>query len=193
MLGQGETIAYYQSWTLRSSEATIEEMVARDVKAAMVPVSVTMTGLLVLPVVGAWVCDAPATQSAPAPATTQPAKDPAGFSVATYNINYGNADLKLVVETLVKVDADFVCLQETNRTSQGSTWRWKHEGIDWRYRLDYIFCSKHFRPHASRIITSNASDHYLVVSTFRRPKQEGAPTTRPTTAAGPLCGPLTVR
>jgi len=302
-------------------------MIARDAKAAMVPVLVSMVGLLVLAVVGAWVCGTPATQAESTTPTTRPTTAPARFSVATYNINYGNANLKLVVETLVKADADFVCIQETNRTSQGYiqrnlrnkypytifrggtrwadgfaflsktpirdvkyvrpkfgyfatclcsvrlggksvqvanvhlrpfdprgiksirdaiarmlaaenwrikeiayihsklsrkmpvivagdfnapppvasatylvkkgftdsfaavnkdsakhvTWRWKHEGIEWRYRLDYIFCSKHFRPHASRIITSNASDHYLVVSTFGWANQEGAATTRPAT------------
>jgi len=311
-------------------------MVAGDARAATVPVLMSMVGLFVLPMIGAWVCGPSVTQAAPA--TTRPAKDPSTFSVATYNINYGNANLKLVVETLIKADADLVCLQETNRTSQGyiqrnlrdkypytvfrggtrwadgfaflsktpisnvkclrpkyryfatwlcsvrlggkavrianvhlrpfdprgvkdildaaarmaaaeslrmkeiayihsqlsqkmpvivagdfnapppmgsaaylaekgfidsfaavndkkdsakhATWHWKHKGIEWRYRLDYIFCSRDFRPRASRIIASNASDHYLVVSTFRWPsqKQKAAPTTRPAEGAGPASG-----
>ena len=40
-----------------------------------------------------------------------------GFTIATYNINYGNVDLKAVVETLRKANADIVALQETNRES----------------------------------------------------------------------------
>jgi len=246
------------------------------------------------------------------------------FTVASYNINYGNADLKTVAETIRKADADLVCLQETNRVSQrylsrslsatyrysffrggnrGSdgfgflsktpirkpyrlpakfkffetwfctvkldgkdvrivnlhlrpfnprgiktvgqalarmaqaemwrmkeiayiraaiakqtpviaagdfnapptmasakhltdtgfvdsfaavnpndanqvTWRWKHKGIEWRYRLDYIFATKDIQPRTSRIIKSNASDHYLVVSGFRWPENL-SPATRP--------------
>jgi len=59
-----------------------------------------------------------------------------------------------------------------------STWQWKYGGVHWRSRLDYIFCSKDIRPCTSRIITSNASDHCLVVSGFRWPKKE-TPTTHP--------------
>ncbi len=254
--------------------------------------------------------------------TTRPA-EPA-FTVASYNINYGNADLKTVAETIRKADADLVCLQETNRVSQryllrslskayrysffrgGNraadgfgflsktpirkpyrlpakykyfetwfctvkldgkdvrivnlhlrpfnarglktigqavkrmseaemwrmkeiayiraaigkktpviaagdfnapptmasakylsetgfidsfaatnpndtnqvTWRWRHKGIVWRYRLDYIFATKDIRPCTSRVIKSSASDHYLVLSGFRWPKTP-EPTTGP--------------
>ncbi len=56
------------------------------------------------------------TTTAPA---SQPTTEPAvKFTVATYNINYGNLDLKEVVETIRKSDADLVCLQETNRQSE---------------------------------------------------------------------------
>jgi len=45
-------------------------------------------------------------------------KDPASrpawkFTVATYNINYGNFDLKLAAETILKSGADIVAIQET--------------------------------------------------------------------------------
>ena len=54
----------------------------------------------------------------------------------------------------------------------------------WRYRLDYIFHSAHSKTHASRILSSNASDHSLVVSHFRwAPRgeagKEGAPAPAP--------------
>jgi len=300
-------------------------------------VSVSMLGLIVGSTVGVCLWDPPAAHGVTAPSTTRPAQTASTFSLATYNINYGNANLKLVVETLVKADADFVCLQETNRTSQGyiqrnlrskypytifrggtrgsdgfaflsktpirnlkyvrpkyryfatwlctvrlggedvrianvhlrpfdprgvksipqaiarladaeswrmkeisyihsqlstkmpvivagdfnapppagsatyllekgfvdsfaavtknparhATWYCKRNGFEWRFRLDYIFCSKRFiSPHASRIIVSNASDHYLVASTFRWRDQnrKADPTTRPRPGKGPVRG-----
>ena len=43
-----------------------------------------------------------------------PAAQPASkFTVATYNINYANFDLKLAVETILKSGADIVAIQET--------------------------------------------------------------------------------
>lgn len=39
------------------------------------------------------------------------------LTVATYNINFANRDLREVAETIRKADADIVCLQETNRRS----------------------------------------------------------------------------
>jgi endonuclease/exonuclease/phosphatase family metal-dependent hydrolase len=50
------------------------------------------------------------------------------------------------------------------------TWRWRYKGMDWRYRLDYIFSSRDMLPCTSRIIVSNASDHYLVLTGFRWPE-----------------------
>jgi len=44
--------------------------------------------------------------------------EPQQFSIATYNINYGNPDLKLIVETIMQSGADFVALQETNSESE---------------------------------------------------------------------------
>ena len=42
----------------------------------------------------------------------------ADFTVATYNINYANRDLREVAQTLLKSGADLVALQETNRQSE---------------------------------------------------------------------------
>lgn len=52
------------------------------------------------------------------PAKPAPASKPATFSAATYNINFGNANLPTVVSDIRKADADIVALQETNRASQ---------------------------------------------------------------------------
>ncbi len=270
-----------------------------------------------------WITYLPAATTRP---TTKPTTKPTvRFSVATYNINYGNVNLKEVVKTIRKADADLVCLQETNRQSEkrlrrafrrkyrymyfrnsraaggfgvlskspikkvqylprkhgyfgtllfrtklGSkevqvanihlhptvprrgenfaellklfskteavrtreikyihdnltktlptiligdfnsppymtvpiflakcgfsdsfaaatpgadahiTWRWRHRDVEWKFRLDYIFCNKHFRALASRIIKSDASDHYLVVSTLGwNPNPTSKPTSRP--------------
>ena len=46
------------------------------------------------------------------------AKPEATFKVASYNINYGNVDLKTIVATIRKADPDIVALQETNRQSE---------------------------------------------------------------------------
>ena len=62
-------------------------------------------------------------------ARAQETAAPGRFVVATYNINYGNADLPGVVATIRKSGADVVALQETNRRSErvlrrelGKTW-----------------------------------------------------------------------
>ena len=77
------------------------------------------------------------------------------------------------VDSFAAVNADHV---------KYSTWQWKYRDVLWRSRLDYIFCSKDIQPCTSRIITSNASDHYLVVSGFRWPKKD-TPATRPADAS----------
>lgn len=59
-------------------------------------------------------CAAPTTPAADKTATSAPAKT---FTVATYNINWGNPNLKAVAATIAKSKADLVCLQETNRDS----------------------------------------------------------------------------
>ncbi|OIP30355.1 MAG: hypothetical protein AUK47_25320 [Deltaproteobacteria bacterium CG2_30_63_29] len=40
------------------------------------------------------------------------------FRVASYNINYGNPDLDQIVEILISVDADLVCLQEVTHEAE---------------------------------------------------------------------------
>lgn len=40
------------------------------------------------------------------------------LKIATYNINWGNPDLKSVAKTIREADADIVCLQETNGQSE---------------------------------------------------------------------------
>jgi endonuclease/exonuclease/phosphatase family metal-dependent hydrolase len=40
-----------------------------------------------------------------------------GISMATYNVNWGNARLEEVIETIREADADVVCLQEVNNES----------------------------------------------------------------------------
>lgn len=268
------------------------------------------------------------TPKAPTTQKAQPA-----FAVASYNINFGNADLKTVAETIRKADADLVCLQETNRVSQSYlrrhlsgayrysffrggnrwadgfgflsktpikkpyrlpskfkyfdtwfctvkldgkdvrivnlhlrpfnargvktvsqalarmaqaemwrmkeiayirsaigkktpviaagdfnapptmasakhlsdtgfvdsftavnpgnanqvTWRWRHKAIVWQYRLDYIFATRDIQPCMSRVIKSDASDHYLVLSGFRWPKNPN-PATRPAVSLSPVHG-----
>ncbi|MCR4412766.1 MAG: endonuclease/exonuclease/phosphatase family protein, partial [Thermoguttaceae bacterium] len=47
-----------------------------------------------------------------------PAAEPAEFSVATYNINWGNMDLRKMAATVDKADADLVLLQETTPPSE---------------------------------------------------------------------------
>ncbi|MDY7010026.1 MAG: endonuclease/exonuclease/phosphatase family protein [Planctomycetota bacterium] len=70
-------------------------------------------GLFLLSVVAfGWTAHLPATATRP---TTRPAGN---FTIASYNINYGNVNLKEVVETIQKSDAVLVCLQETNRQSE---------------------------------------------------------------------------
>lgn len=47
-----------------------------------------------------------------------PAPPTADFTVATFNVNYGNPDLDGIVRSIRKSDADLVVLQETNRQSE---------------------------------------------------------------------------
>ncbi len=54
----------------------------------------------------------------------------------------------------------------TRGANTHTTWRWRYRNTEWKYRLDYIFCNARFKTLASKIIKSNASDHYLVTSTL---------------------------
>jgi len=60
----------------------------------------------------------PAAAAAGKAAKDAPAKKPVTFKVASYNINYGNPNLGEVYKAVVKADADVVCFQETNRSSE---------------------------------------------------------------------------
>jgi endonuclease/exonuclease/phosphatase family metal-dependent hydrolase len=63
---------------------------------------------------------APATGPAASRPTSasSPTTRPGSLCIATYNINYGNPDLKAVVETIRKLRADVVAIQELNGESQ---------------------------------------------------------------------------
>lgn len=54
-------------------------------------------------------------QAESVPPATQPARD--SFTLATFNINFGNLDLEKVVAAIRTADADVVALQETNAES----------------------------------------------------------------------------
>lgn len=57
----------------------------------------------------------------------------------------------------------------TENADEHFTWHWPHEGVDWRFRLDYIFHrGGGIRTLESRIVPTEASDHYLVISTLAR-------------------------
>lgn len=58
-------------------------------------------------------------------------KKTASFKIATFNINYGNPNLKEVVESIKKSNADFVALQETNKTSM----KYLRRKLSKRYRF----------------------------------------------------------
>ena len=75
----------------------------------------------------------------PGTTSTNPASGPrtkptVKFSVATYNINYGNANLKEIVKTIRKADAHLVCLQETNRKSE----KYLRRAFRRKYRYKYF-------------------------------------------------------
>ncbi len=62
----------------------------------------------------ALACAAEEAKPPPAPQTEADTQ----LRIASYNINYGNANLRAVVEAIRQADADIVALQETNRKSE---------------------------------------------------------------------------
>ena len=56
------------------------------------------------------------------------------------------------------------------------TWQWPTKPLPLTLRIDYIFCTPHFRTVESKVIRREGSDHYLVVSELTRsePAVEGA-------------------
>lgn len=55
------------------------------------------------------------------------------------------------------------------------TWQWPTKPLPLALRIDYIFCTPHFRTVESKVIRREGSDHYLVVSELTRsePAVEG--------------------
>lgn len=58
------------------------------------------------------------TGSQEPPARDQPAAPKTSFRIATYNINFANRDLSLVVDAILESDADIVAVQETTPESE---------------------------------------------------------------------------
>lgn len=54
--------------------------------------------------------------------------------------------------------------QRNPRADFHATWHWPAARGEIRLRLDYIFCNAHLRPLESRVIESDASDHFLLVT-----------------------------
>ena len=50
--------------------------------------------------------------------------------------------------------------------ANGFTWHWPWRGTEMRQRLDYIFHTADVKTCSSKVIRSEASDHYLLVSTL---------------------------
>jgi endonuclease/exonuclease/phosphatase family metal-dependent hydrolase len=68
----------------------------------------------------------------------------------------------------------------TEKADEQVTWHWKRKGFDWHFRIDYIFHSKQFQTVESRIIKSEASDHYLTVSKLKwAPAENPKPEVKP--------------
>lgn len=86
-----------------------------------------------------------------------------GLKVAAYNINWGNIDLKTAVSTIQKADADVVCLQETNGTSE----RYIRRALKKTYR------QMHFRGHRGKYGAERfgfLSRHPITTLSFVPPK-----------------------
>jgi len=63
----------------------------------------------------------------------------------------------------------------TEHPERHPTWRWKHGGVVWTFRLDHIFHSGEMRTVSSRIVKCDSSDHDLVTSVLEwQPQKAGA-------------------
>lgn len=54
-----------------------------------------------------------------------------------------------------------------DNADQHITWHWPSRPIPLRFRIDYIFHSKHFQTVESAVIEKKGSDHFMVVSELR--------------------------
>ena len=54
-----------------------------------------------------------------------------------------------------------------NNPDQHVTWNWPSRPIPLRFRIDYIFHSKHFQTIESAVIEKQGSDHFMVVSELK--------------------------
>jgi len=66
-------------------------------------------------------------------------------------------------------------------TEPQSTWRWEMDGKTHTFRLDFVFHSAHFTTLSSRVIKSEPSDHYRVVSEREFGDTAAAPAATPAT------------
>ncbi|HET6429467.1 MAG TPA: endonuclease/exonuclease/phosphatase family protein [Phycisphaerae bacterium] len=81
----------------------------------------------------------------------------------------------------------------TETPDRHTTWRWRYKGIDWQFRIDYIFHSPQLRTLASRVVPSDGSDHNLVCSTLawappKQPEESAARTPGGKTASSDAKG-----
>lgn len=85
------------------------------------------------------------------------------LKIATYNINWGNPDLKKMVATIRQADAEIVCLQETTRPSESYI----------RQTLKKTYPHIRFRGHDGRFAAERfgfLSRHPIDKLSFLRPK-----------------------
>ena len=54
------------------------------------------------------------------------------------------------------------------------TWHWPTKPLPLALRIDYVFCTRHFRTVESKVIRREGSDHYLVVSELTRGEPDDA-------------------
>ena len=64
------------------------------------------------------------------------------------------------------------------------TWHWTTMGVDWTFRVDYIFHDKRFQTAASKVLVGPGSDHYLVVCELRLLPPASTPPAPATQPAG---------
>lgn len=96
-------------------------------------------------------------------ATAFAGQPPDTLKVATYNINWGNLDLRTMVSTIRQADADVVCLQETNQQSERYI----------RLALKKAYPQIHFRGHQGRLGAERfgfLSRHPITRLSFVKPK-----------------------